>query len=119
MTVFQILSVCFALFMLYVIRVKGKRYALTKLESLFWSALWITFGILALFPNTLLGVSHSLKFSRVFDLLTVGAMSIMCSIIVFQYFAVRGIQQKLEKLVREEAIHTNIKRNKIINKRIV
>ncbi len=103
MSIFQIVAVLFALFMIYVIRVKNRKYHLGILESLGWYMLWIAFAILALFPNLLLGVVHSLNFGRVFDLLVVSAFMILTTLLVFVYFKMKELDQKLEKFVREDA----------------
>ncbi len=104
MSMFQIFAILFALFMIYVIRLKSKKYNLKKLESALWYLVWIGFIILAISPNLLLGVVHALNFSRVFDLLVVIAFMVISGILVFLYFDIRDLRLKLEKYVREEAI---------------
>lgn len=104
MSIFQIIAVCFALFMVYVARVKSRKYRLSALETWGWYGIWALFALLAIFPNALLGVVHTLKFGRVFDLLVVGAMMVLSTLVFFLYFTVKGLQKKLEKFVRNEAL---------------
>lgn len=109
MSIFQIIAICFALFMIYVVRVKSKKYKLSRLESWGWSLIWVVFAILSIFPNLLLGVVHTLNFGRVFDLLVVGALMVLTTIVFFLYFTVKGLQKKLEEFVRSEAMKDSSK----------
>ena len=104
MSIFQVVAVLFALFMIYVIRLKSKKYHLKKLEIALWYLVWIGFIILAIFPDLLLGVVHTLNFSRVFDLLVVIAFMVISGLLVFLYFDIKDLRLKLEKYVRQEAI---------------
>lgn len=104
MSIFQIIAILFAAFMVYVVRLKGKRYKLRGLEMIAWYILWVSFAILALFPNILTGVTGVLNFGRVFDLLVVMSFMALSLLVIFLYFTVRELQMKLEKYVREEAI---------------
>lgn len=104
MSIFQLIAVLFALFMVYVVRVKNRRYRLRVFESFGWYFIWITFALLAIFPNILLGVVHTLNFNRVFDLLVVAAFMILTTVLVFMYFKIKELDQKLEKYTREDAM---------------
>lgn len=104
MSIFQLISILFATFMIYVVRVKSKKYHLSKLETWAWYSIWALFAFLAVFPNILLGVVHALNFGRVFDLLVVIAFMIITSVIVYLYFAVKELQTKLEHNVRKESL---------------
>ncbi len=104
MSIFQLIAVLFALFMMYVIRVKNRKYHLGFLESVGWYLIWLAFIVLAIFPNLLLGVVDTLHFGRVFDLLVVGAFMFLSSILIFMYFKIKELDQKLEHYTRDEAI---------------
>lgn len=104
MSVFQLISILFATFMMYVVRVKAKKYHLPKLETYVWYSIWGAFIILAFFPQLLLGVAGALRFARVFDLLTVIAFMILTALVFYLYFALKELRIKLEKLIRDEAI---------------
>jgi hypothetical protein len=105
MSIFQLIAILFALFMIYVIRVKNRKYHLSVVESVAWYALWLSFVFLALFPNMLLGIVDTLKFDRVFDLLIVAAFMILTTLLVFVYFKMKDLDQKLEKYVRDDSQH--------------
>lgn len=104
MSIFQVLAVFFALFMLYVLGIHKKKSKLTPLEVSFWYSTWFAFIVIAIFPNLLLGISNALNFTRVFDLLVVGAMMVLTVVVIMGYFQQKENNLKLEKFVREEAI---------------
>lgn len=104
MTLFQISSVLFALFMAYVARIHQQKARLNMVEASFWYSLWFVFAVIAVFPQLLIGISEYFYFERVFDLLTVGAFMILSFIVIRSYFMYREILIKLEKVVRSQAI---------------
>jgi hypothetical protein len=110
MSIFQLLAAVFAFFMIYVVRVKSKKHHLPTVEVLGWYAIWVLFVVLAIFPNLLLGVAQVLRFSRVFDLLTVAAFMVLTSVSMYLYFIVKELQQKIEQLVRLLSITEKRKR---------
>jgi hypothetical protein len=112
MSIFQMIAIIFAVFMIYVIRVKSKKYKLANLEIMGWYGIWGGFIVLALFPNLLLGVVTVLNFSRVFDLLVVLAFMILSGLLVYVYFLLKDFQIKLEQMVRKEAIKTTSEASK-------
>lgn len=104
MTIFQVIAVLFALFMMYVTSIHGKKRNLSVVEVSFWLSTWGLFIVVALFPNMLLGITDVLNFTRVFDLLLVAALMVLSILVFFTYFALKGFQRKLEMLVRALAI---------------
>lgn len=104
MSIFQIVATLFALFMIYVTRTHTLKQRFSAVETLFWYALWGVFIIAALFPNLLIGVTDLLHFSRVFDLLLVGALMVLTVIVVLNYFQQRENSRKWEEFIRQRAI---------------
>lgn len=104
MSIFQIIAVFFALLMLYVTRTHTRRNRFSITETLFWYSLWIVFIITALFPDLLKGVTDLLHFSRVFDLLLVGALMVLTVIVILNYFQQRENGRKWEEFIRQRAI---------------
>jgi hypothetical protein len=104
MSTFQIGSVLFALFMLYVVSIHKKKKTLSIVEASFWCSLWILFILIAIFPNLLLGITGFLKFARVFDLLVVMAFMIISIVVFLSYFNQKESQKKLEEFIRRQAI---------------
>jgi len=104
MSIFQIVAVLFALLMLYLVRIHGRRQVIGFSEMLLWSLMWVSFAVIALFPELLQGIVQKIRFARVFDLLTVLSLMILSTVIFLSYFRLRQIQKVLEKIVRKEAL---------------
>lgn len=109
MSIFQIGATLFALFMMYVVSIHKKKTKLSVMEVGFWYSMWSVFIVIAIFPNLLLGISHTLHFQRVFDLLLVLALMILTAIVVLSYFTQKENQKKLEEFVRKQAINEKTK----------
>ncbi|MCB9800802.1 MAG: DUF2304 domain-containing protein [Pseudomonadales bacterium] len=110
MTIFQVISALFALFMMYVVSIHGKKKNLSRTEVWAWNSVWIGFIFIALFPHVLLGITGLLNFARVFDLLIVIAFMILSVVVFMSYFTVRTLQKKLEEAIRAEAVATGKKK---------
>lgn len=101
MSQFQLLSVFFALFMMYIVRIHHKKKTLSVTESSMWYSLWTLFIVVAIFPQLLSGLSSTLKFNRVFDFLVVVAFMILSVVTFNNYFSEKKLKQKIENLVRQ------------------
>ncbi|MBD3279115.1 MAG: DUF2304 family protein [Candidatus Pacebacteria bacterium] len=110
MSIFQIIAIFFAAFMIYVVRIHFRKLKLSKLELSFWYSLWLVFIVIALFPDWLLGITQILQFTRVFDLLIVIALMILTTIVIMSYFLQRENSKKLEEFVRKQAIEESQKK---------
>ncbi len=104
MSIFQIVSVLFALFLMYVVSIHRRKAKLTTTEVSFWYSMWAFFIVIALFPGLLLGITQQLHFARVFDLLVVAALMVLTILVVINYFTQKENQKNLEKFVRKQAI---------------
>ncbi len=104
MSLFQIAATLFALSMIYVVNVQWRKKVLSMTEFTTWMTIWLMFVVFAVFPNLLLDIAHRLRFSRVFDLLLVGALMILTVLVFLSYFSQKKNQQKLEQLVQSMAI---------------
>lgn len=111
MTLFQLSSILFALFMSYVVRVHQQKARLSTVEASLWYSLWFVFAIIAIFPHLLTGISEYFYFDRVFDLLVVGAFMVLTFIILRSYFMYRILLDKIEVLVRDKAIAEVVQKN--------
>lgn len=112
MSAFQILSVLFALFMLYTVKIHANKNTINKSEKFLWYSVWILFITLAVFPGLLTGLSNELRFSRVFDLLVVVAFMIVSVVTFNNYFSEKKLRQKLEDSIRKDAIESTKKISK-------
>ncbi len=104
MTIFQIAASLFALFMLYVVSIHGKKKTLSFTEVSFWFTTWIFFIVISIFPEWLTGISHTLRFARVFDLLLVVALMILTILVFLGYIKQKEMAVKIEELTRQLAI---------------
>lgn len=111
MSVFQLLSVLFGLFMLYVVRIHYRKKTFTVTESSFWSSIWILFVVISTFPSLVQGISNLLSFARIFDLAVVIAFMVLTIISFFNYIQNKSLEIKIEKYVRENAL-TSAKKKK-------
>src|SRR5258708_1428188 len=96
--------------MIYVVSIHSKKKNLSAVEVSFWLSTWVIFAIFALFPSLLEGVTATLRFTRVFDLLVVVALMVLSVMVFFNYFSRKELQKKLEEFVREKAVHDVQKR---------
>lgn len=111
MSIFQILALLFALFMVYVVNIHRKKAQLSRVEVSFWLSMWSIFIFVALFPNVLSGLAGALSFSRVFDLLIVIAFMILSWLVFSSYLIQKENSRKIEELIRKQAIDTHEGKN--------
>ncbi len=110
MSIFQVIAVCFALFMTLTVNIHAKKKTLSEMESSFWYSIWAGFIFIAFFPNVLIGLTDLLHFSRVFDLLVVCTLMILSILTFKNYFTHKFMEQRIETLVREHAMKKTIKK---------
>ena len=112
MSKFQILSVLFALFMMYTIRIHAKKKTLNDSESSLWYSLWSLFIVLAVFPELVTGIATTLRFYRVFDFLVVGAFMILSVLTFNNYFSAKKMERRIEELVRDQSLKMKMVKTK-------
>ncbi len=100
----QIGGVLFGLFMAYYSFLNYKRKEFTAKEIFFWSAVWVVFIVIALFPNILDPIVKYGGFLRALDLLIISGFLFLIAVTFYIYTIVRKNQNQLEKLVRVMAI---------------
>lgn len=100
----QLVSLVFGLYMLYWSFLSYKKRLFYFRELFFWVAVWSTFILVALFPDTTKLVLQTFRINRVMDLLMILAL-IFLSIVTYRvYIDNRQLTKKLQDLVRQEAI---------------
>jgi hypothetical protein len=99
----QIIAILFAIFMIYVTFLHWKRKDINGGEIFFWTALWLGFIFITLFPNVLQNITEKLFFTRVMDFLMVIAFIILAFIGFQNYVSNRRMEKKIEESVRKEA----------------
>ncbi|HLC49984.1 MAG TPA: DUF2304 domain-containing protein [Candidatus Nanoarchaeia archaeon] len=100
----QAIGMMFGIFMMYYTFLNYKRKQFTGNEFVFWTALWIVFITIALFPgilNPLLPLTGAL---RALDLLTIVGFAFLIFSVFYNYTLTRRNQRQLEAIVSNLAI---------------
>lgn len=111
-SIIQILSVIFGIFMLYVVRIHRKKEVLDRNEVFFWNTLWLGFIYVAFFPQTFRGLIQRLQIARVFDLLVIVAFMIITFITFQNRITIKNLSRKLEEIIRKKALYEKSKISK-------
>ena len=107
----QLISLAFAFVMLYFATLHYRRHELTTQEVFIWSIVWI-FAILAVvFPDLLQTFAREFKFARLFDMMVVGGLILVITMVSKVYISARKMEKKLEDLVRSNTLK-DVKKNK-------
>lgn len=97
---FQILTLSFCIFMLYVVRIHHAKRNLPSTEALFWYIVWTSLIFIILLPQTLAHLINIFSINRVFDLLVILAFMVLITITLQHRIQIYKLQTKLEQLVR-------------------
>lgn len=102
----QIISVAFALAVLFFTYSNFRRKDFSLTELLAWSFLWVSFIFVALFPRFFSPYVQSLGFARLMDFIVVIGFVITFVVLLHNYIVVRRLKRRLEKLVRSQAMQS-------------
>lgn len=97
----QVISIMFAVFMMYLIFVHYKRHNLDQKEYILWNGAWILFIIFALLPHILTPLMTRLSVVRALDLLMIVAFMILTFIMFNDHIAIRDLYRTIGKLTVE------------------
>lgn len=111
-SVIQVLSMLFGLFMLYVLRLHGRKNYFEKSELYLWAFIWIGFIYVAVFPQTFKGLIQRLQIARVFDLLVIIAFMIITFLTFINRVSVNNLKKKFEEIVRKQSFYAKNKPTK-------
>ncbi|KKR71432.1 MAG: hypothetical protein UU12_C0001G0015 [Candidatus Woesebacteria bacterium GW2011_GWA2_40_7b] len=107
----QIITLLFALTMVYFAVLNFKRREIDRSEMVVWVGVW-TFAIIAIiFPDSLQLFARNFKFARLFDMMVVGGLILVIMMVSKAYISTRRTEKKLEKFVRKDALK-NVKKGK-------
>ena len=112
----QLLGVIFGLGMTYFSFVRYKRKELNKSEFLVWQGCWVVLILVALIPSILDPIIAPLNFYRRLDFFVVVGFFILLSLSFYNYNSMKRIEQKIEVLVRKEALENKVTENYQIKK---
>lgn len=99
----QILGIIFIFAMIYLTFLYYKRSHYSKASLFLWMAVWLGGLLLVLFPSTIYGIMETLKIERTVDFFVLCGFLFFTVLIFYLYNAVKQMQRKMEKLVREIA----------------
>lgn len=100
----QIIALLFAFSMIYFAVLNYKRKEISKMEIISWLIVWMGTIIVVIFPELLRTFAKTFLFSRVFDMMVVGAFLLVISISSVAYLRTRKLEKKLEDMVRRDAL---------------
>lgn len=100
----QILSVLFALSMLYWTYLSYRRRAIRLLELLFWWGAWSAFAFVAIFPDSTNVFLERLHVNRTMDLMLIVGFMMVWVVLFADHLETRRLRQRLQNLVREIAL---------------
>lgn len=104
----QIIGILFSIVMIYLTFVYYKRNNYSRNSFLLWSAVWIGFLVMVIFPEMIYGVMQELKIDRTVDFFVISGFLFFSVLIFYLWINVKKQERKLESLVREFAI-ANVK----------
>lgn len=107
----QIISLAFTFGMLYFATLHYRRGELNTQEVVVWFGVWI-FAIFAIvFPDLLQTFAKQFKFARLFDMMVIGGLILVITMVSRAYISTRRMEKKLEDFVRKEALK-DVKKDK-------
>lgn len=100
----QVISLVFALIMIYFAYLHYRRGDLNGFEILFWLISWIGAVLIILFPNVFTIFAGTIAISRAFDLAVIGGFIVIIPLVYSSYVKTKRIERKLEDFIRSEAL---------------
>lgn len=100
----QIISLGFALVLLFFTYGNYRRKDFNLTECIAWSILWLSFSFVSLFPQFFSPYVKSLGFSRLMDFVVVIGFVVIFAVLLHNYTVIRRLKRQLEKLVRKIAL---------------
>jgi hypothetical protein len=102
----QIISISFAIFMVYVTFLHYKRGTVNGREFSFWLFCWISFTFFTLFPRVLDPLLAQIFVTRAMDLLMIVAFMILTYLGFQNHIGVKNLQRQISKIVSDQAKKT-------------
>lgn len=108
----QIIALVFSFMMIYFALLNYKRKEITKLEFSVWVIIWISVSFVVIFPEFLRSLSMRFFITRLFDAMVVGGFLLVILMTSIIYVKVRRMENKLEELIRKDALKNVEKKSK-------
>lgn len=107
----QLVALAVGLAALHLTYLYYKRAHFSKLELIFWAALWSAFVCSAVFPSALAPVVGYLGLTRSMDLIMIIAFIALFSLAFHSYIATRSHARAIEALIRDGALRNSERDN--------
>jgi hypothetical protein len=104
MTGIQLVTIGFALIMLFLTYTAIRRRELRWTEGAIWSAIWCALLFVSLFPALLRGIIVPLHVIRLLDLVTILGLLVMGALLFTLNRALRRLEERLVKVIRSLAL---------------
>lgn len=100
----RIIGIIIGLIALYMTHLYYRRKVFRKLELLIWGIIWFGFIIIAITPKSFDFLLKAFQLSRTSDLIMIIAFIVIYILGFYNYITNLQIQEKLESLIRKEAL---------------
>ena len=100
----QIVSVLFALSMLYWTYLSYRQRAIRFVELLFWWIAWGAFAVVVIFPRSTNTFLERLNVNRTMDLMLIVSFMMVWVVLFANHLETRRLRKRLHDLVREIAL---------------
>ncbi len=108
----QIISIIFALLMIYFAVLHKRRGELSRTEIISWTTIWILTIIVVIFPEMLRTFAKTFFITRLFDLMVVGGFILVITMVTRAYVGTKRMEKKIEDYVRRESLKDVKKKNR-------
>lgn len=100
----QIIAILFAFVMIYFSILHYRKGEIDKLEEVSWVVIWALTIFVVIFPELLRTFAQKFFITRLFDLMVVGGLLLVITMVARSYVRTRKIEKKFEEFVRKEAL---------------
>jgi hypothetical protein len=100
----QFIAIVFAMVMIYMAYVNFRRKEINRIETSIWVGAWGIALYMVLFPDTLRSLAQTFFISRLLDLMIMGGLVLVITMVALAYVRTRKIEKKLERFIRKEAL---------------
>ncbi len=100
----QLVSIVFALIMIYLAYLNYQRKEIGKIEFVSWWTIWVVATIIIIFPRLLQGFASTFFITRVFDFMVIGGFILVITLSFKAYVKTKALEKKIENLIRAAAL---------------
>jgi len=117
MTISQAFLSTIIIFIIYKTIISFKKGNLSKNFTLTWLLLWVGVLFFIIEQNTLIRIAHLIGISRGVDLVIYLSIILLFYLIYRIFYSLNEINQKITKIIREQALDNPLKTQKNLNQK--